>query len=320
MKKTFITGTVLVSLLAAPVQAQGIFGDIGKVLNGDGGLIGALIRVFENLLFKDVEDATPDKTCQPRSDAQSLVDGQVYGENSAEEGFICNGVKVKGLKGEEVNQWAEELHKAQALTDAESGSTSYTMIDRKGRTKVVDITWTDVGYTETETDIIVAQGVTIAGENTEFAERPFYKVNVKTRLNLRSAVGAKDSSTITGQYKGGDIVQVISFENTTPDKCETGRWALISSRGAGVGYVCANYLVDAPVGTTLADVDQFMKPRTGGFGSGATRYSKAKVKGRSKSKRISTAVSELDKNNQRKKTRRSEKTQHAQTVRASYDD
>lgn len=304
--------------MVVPVQAQGLLGDIGKALGKDG-LLGIIIQVFENLIFGNVKEATPKKSCQPLSDAQSLVDGEVYGANAQEDGFVCNGVKVKGLKSEEVNQWAEELHMAQALEGGSAGSTSYTFTDSNGRNKVVDIEWQDDGYKTTEADIIVAQGVTISGENTEFAERPFYKVNVRTRLNLRAAIGAKDTSPVTGQYKGGDIVEVISFENTSPDKCESGRWALISSRGAGVGYVCANYLVDAPAGTTLADVNEFMKPRTGGFGATRNTYSKAKVRGRAKSNRVRTSVSELDDQNNRKKTKTSSKVQFMETVRTSFD-
>lgn len=275
-----------VALISSPLAAQGILGGIlddGKITLGE--LLG--------LIFKTPKDATPKNSCQSLANAQSLVDGQIYGEGSQAEGSVCNGVKVKGLKGDEVDQWYSAFD-ASLTSGSDSGSVVTSIVDDKGRRKDVTTSWGLGDYAEVTEEVRVVEGVASYAGATEFPETSFFRVNVNSRLNLRRDVGAKDSSSVTGQYVGGDIVEVISFQRTTPDSCRSGKWALVAAKGVGVGYVCDNYLKTAPNGTSGKDVANYRPPAKGGnslrfgTGQGNVKYNSFKQNG-SKREAILTA-------------------------------
>lgn len=231
----------------------------------DGKLNINLGKLLVGLLFGSKKDATQSDSCQLDVDAQSLVDKDIYGnryQTGESQKLYCNNFKIKGLKGDENRQFAEQYLAVRQSSLEASGSGVAKIVDKKGRSKDVPFSWQDGGEVETTETLTVIDGVKVP-ENVVASSpsRSFRTITVRkgSHLNLRSGAGINHS--ITGIYKGGNIVLVKAFFVFAPDKkCKSGRWALLQNNGTGNGFVCANYLGDAPASTSIADVDSFQKP------------------------------------------------------------
>ena len=101
----------------------------------------------------------------------------------------------------------------------------------------------------------------LEAENT-LPERSYRAVNVRTRLNLRA--GPSTKTAITGKYVRNNIVRVqLVISGSKTSKCRSGRWAMLFANGAGIGYVCENFLMAAPEGISDRDISAFQKPDRG---------------------------------------------------------
>ncbi len=309
--------SVALAMATVPVPAIAQFTkfNVGDLIEG---LLGALIgEIIKGRSFKNTNEATPKGTCQLESDAANVVDGVVYnagGQQAGNSNYICNGVKVDGLSNNETQQFMQQ-YQAAKLKGGRQGTGEATIYDKKGKKKkVVRYSWGDGGKVRHEAQIRVVSGVDIPKFESDAPDSPYYLVNVKTRLNLRN--GPSLQKTVTGQYLPNSTVRVTSiFTGLTTKRCKSGRWALLHSNGAGVGYVCTQFLKSAPLGTTDADIDGFVKPRKGRaiFRDRGNTYDDAGVIINGSSTSVNTSVAKVN-----RKGKVSSKTRDSRSVYVSH--
>lgn len=249
----------------AAVQSLGDMLKNGNILEIFGRLVVGLIT--GNISFNNEQEATNEKTCQPRENAKRLVNGQVYQEDAVEAtgadgDYVCQGVKLNGFNDSDSEHISGQMSEVLSNPGQQTGEFVFT--DNKGRERRYEYAASETVKRQVELPVTMIDGIFVPDQNSVFdvQDKLFYAIDVRTRLNLRSGPGT--NFDITGKFLGNDIVEIIGFVSARDDrrKCKSGRWALLASSGAGVGYICADYLKDAPLGASRKDVALARRPDT----------------------------------------------------------
>ncbi len=253
--KVSLASIMAVSLLSpAPVAAQSlgdILGGRNRTQNipiiGDNPLGPLTEQLFTALGARGAKDGT----CSSSAAVGSALGGTIFSDSDAGRtiGAIAGGVagqqvckvRIKEVRREDT---ADVSAATQDLLESDEANSTTITTNNGRRERTYTIETSERVEREMEQSISLLEEVD-APEARSRVVSGFYTVNVRNTLNLRA--GPSTSSAITGYFKGGDIVQVMSI---SPD----GEWALLGSAGIGVGYVSTAYIEKAPQGTQLAAV------------------------------------------------------------------
>jgi len=150
-------------------------------------------------------------------------------------GLICTSVKLKGVKPKDTGEVADVA--GQMMNDR--GAQRRTVTTASGNT--YDISASETRDQRQEQKVNLLEDVETPEDGSQVVAG-LYQVNVKNTLNVRAAPNTE--SKITGIFRSNEYIQVLSI-------APNGEWALIGSKGIGVGYVSLKYLTKAPSGITL---------------------------------------------------------------------